>query len=395
LFNCIHFLAEHNQKKEKIMIPNQRHLFDLPDDVAYLNIAYTAPLLHAAANAGRAAIQAKQNPWTISSNDFFSSVETVRNLFSGIVGCDSDCVAIIPAVSYGIALAAKNLPLEEGQSIVVLDDQFPSNVYSWRSLASQKNAEVKTVLRPVDNDWTAALLERIEDTTAIVAVANCHWTDGTLIDLEKIGELCRSKGAALVVDGIQSLGAMPFSVERVQPDFLVAGTHKWLLGPYSFGFCYVDPKWHDGMGLEENWMNRAASEDFSRLVDYRDNYQKGARRFDMGESSNFILSPIAAAALRQILDWGVENIAVTLQAKTDAIADRTREIGLVVAPGNARAPHLIGISKPGGFPKELPNLLAQEKIFVSVRGESIRIAPHVYTSEEDIERLFSALRKGL
>jgi len=377
------------------MIPNQRHLFDLPDDVAYLNNAYTAPLLHAAAKAGRDAIQAKQNPWTISSNDFFSSVETVRSLFSGIVGCDAGCVAIIPAVSYGIALAAKNLPIEDGQSIVVLQDQFPSNVYSWRSLASQKNAEVKTVLRPVDNDWTAALLERIEDNTAIVAVSNCHWTDGTLIDLEKIGELCRSKGAALVVDGIQSLGAMPFSVERVQPDFLVAAAHKWLLGPYSFGFCYVDPRWHNGNALEENWMNRAESEDFSRLVDYRDNYQKGARRFDMGESSNFILSPIAATALKQILDWGVENIAVTLQAKTDTIADRAKEIGLVVAPGNARAPHLIGISKPGGFRKELPNLLAQEKVFVSVRGESIRIAPHLYTTEEDIERLFSALRKAL
>jgi len=314
------------------MIPNQRHLFDLPDDVAYLNIAYTAPLLHAAANAGRDAIQAKQNPWTISSTDFFSSVETVRDLFAGIVGCNSDCVAIIPAVSYGIALAAKNLPVEKGQSIVVLHDQFPSNVYSWRSLASQKNAVVKTVPRPVDNDWTPALLESIEDNTAVVAVSNCHWTDGTLIDLEKIGERCRSKGAALVIDGIQSLGAMPFSIERVQPDFLVAGTHKWLLGPYSFGFCYVDSKWHDGMGLEENWMNRAESEDFSRLVDYRDNYQKGARRFDMGESSNFILSPIAAAALRQILDWGVENIAVTLQAKTDAIADRAKEMDLLSHP---------------------------------------------------------------
>jgi selenocysteine lyase/cysteine desulfurase len=377
------------------MIPNQRHLFDLPDDVAYLNVAYTAPLLHAAANAGRDEIQAKQNPWTVTSNDFFSSVETVRNLFAGIVGCNSDCVAIIPAVSYGIALAAKNIPIEEGQSIVVLQDQFPSNVYSWRSLATRKNAVIKTVPRPIDNDWTPALLESIEDNTAVVAVSNCHWTDGTLVDLEKIGKQCRSKGTALVIDGIQSLGALPFSVERVQPDFLVAGTHKWLLGPYSYGFCYVDTKWHQGVGLEENWMNRAESEDFSRLVDYRDGYQKGARRFDMGESSSFILSPIAAAALKQILDWGVENIAVTLQAKTDAIADRAMEIGLVAAPKHARAPHLIGISKPGGFPKELPNLLAQEKIFVSVRGESIRIAPHLYTSKEDIERLFSALRKAI
>jgi selenocysteine lyase/cysteine desulfurase len=377
------------------MIPNQRHLFDLPDDVAYLNVAYTAPLLHAAANAGRDAIQAKQNPWTISSNDFFSSVETVRDLFAGIVGGNSDCVAITPAVSYGVALAAKNLPIKEGQSVVVLHDQFPSNIYSWRNLASQKNAVLKTIPRPVDCDWTAALLDGIDDNTAIVAVSNCHWTDGTLIDLEKIGECCRAKGCALVVDGIQSLGAMPFSIERVQPDFLVTAAHKWLLGPYSFGFCYVDSKWHQGLGLEENWMNRAESEDFSRLVDYRDNYQKGARRFDMGESSNFILSPVAAAALRQILAWGVENIAETLQAKTDAIAERARQIGLVVAPRQVRAPHLIGISNPGGFGKELPNVLAQEKVYVSVRGESIRIAPHLYTTEKDIDRLFSALQKAI
>jgi selenocysteine lyase/cysteine desulfurase len=379
----------------KIMITNQRRLFDLPDDVSYLNVAYTAPLLHAAANAGLEAIREKKNPWKISSNEFFQSVETVRGLFAGIIGCDPDCVAIVPAVSYGIALAAKNLPIQKGQSIVVLHDQFPSNVYSWRSLAQQKHATVKTVARPADNDWTSALLGGIEDHTAVVAIPNCHWTDGTLIDLQKIGEQCRARGAALVVDGIQSLGAMPFSVKSVQPDFLVAGAHKWLLGPYSFGFCYVDPRWHEGAGLEENWMNRAGSEDFSRLVDYRDQYQKGARRFDMGECSNFILSPIAAIALQQILDWGVENIAPTLRVKTDYIADRALETGLVVAPRNVRAPHMIGISKPGGFYKDLPNLLAKDKIFVSVRGESIRIAPHLYTTIEDIDRLFSALQKTL
>ena len=115
----------------------------------------------------------------------------------------------------------------------------------------------------------------------------------------------------------------------------------------------------------------------------------------MGESSNFILSPVAAAALRQILDWGIENIAETLRVKTDNIADRAKDIGLVVAPEHTRAPHLMGVSKPNGFHKDLPNLLAQEKIFVSVRGDSIRIAPHLYTTEEEIERLFSALRKTL
>jgi selenocysteine lyase/cysteine desulfurase len=375
------------------MIPCQRDLFDLPENVAYLNCAYTSPLLKAAQEAGRTAIQAKANPWTIKADDFFSNAETARELFAQLVGCKSDDVAIIPAVSYGIALAARNVPIAPGQSIVLLQDQFPSNVYSWIGAAHEENAVVKTIQRPPDSDWTPAVLEAVDSGTAVVAVPNCHWTDGTLLDLEKIAEKCREVQAALVVDGIQSIGAMPFSIDRVQPDFLVAASHKWLLGAYSFGFCYVSPKWHDGVPLEENWFNRAGSEDFARLVDYRESYQLGARRYDQGEASNFILAPVAAAGIRQILQWGVENISQTLQGKTDAIATLAQQMGLRVAPAHTRAPHMIGVSKPGGFSKDLPLLLAQENVFVSVRGESVRISPHLYTTDEDINRLFAVLEK--
>jgi selenocysteine lyase/cysteine desulfurase len=376
------------------MIPCQRDKFDLPESITYLNCAYTSPLLKAAQKDGRTAIQAKANPWTIKADDFFSTAETARSLFARLVDCKPDGVALVPAVSYGIALAARNLPVARDQAILILQDQFPSNVYVWMQLAREKNAVVKTVQRPPDSDWTPAVLEAIDSDTAIVAVPNCHWTDGTRLDLVKVGEKCRTVQAALVVDGIQSIGAMPFSIEKVQPDFLAAGSHKWLLGAYSFGFCYVAPKWQEGTPLEENWFNRAGAEDFARLVDYRAAYQPGARRYDQGEASNFILAPIAAAGIKQILEWGVENISETIQSKTDAIAARAQQMGLSVAPAHVRAPHMIGLSKPGGFNKDLPNLLAQENVFVSVRGESIRISPHVYTNDEDIERLFAVLEKG-
>jgi selenocysteine lyase/cysteine desulfurase len=377
------------------MIPCQRDLFDIPENIAYLNCAYTSPLLTAAREAGRTAIQAKANPWTLMSGDFFTSADTARELFARLVGCQSDDVALVPAVSYGIALAARNLPVAAGQAIVILQDQFPSNVYSWMRLASEKNAVVKTVRRPPDSDWTNAVREAIDAETAIVAVQNCHWTDGTLVDLVKIGETCRAHCAALVIDGIQSIGAMPFAIDRVQPDFLIAASHKWLLGAYSFGFCYVAPQWQDGTPLEENWFNREGAEDFSRLVNYRESYQTGAKRYDQGEASSFILAPIASAGIRQILEWGVENIAQTLQGKTGAIADRAQQMGLVVAPAPARSPHIIGVSKPGGFPKDLPQRLARDKVFVSVRGESVRISPHLFTTEKDIDRLFAVLEKAV
>jgi selenocysteine lyase/cysteine desulfurase len=375
------------------MIPCQRDMFDIPENITYLNCAYTSPLLKAAQEAGRAAIQAKANPWTITSGHFFSSAETARELFARLVGCKADDVALVPAVSYGIALAARNLPVARDQSIVILQDQFPSNVYAWMRLAQENNAVVKTVQRPPESDWTPAVLEAIASDTAIVAVQNCHWTDGTLLDIEKIGAKCRTVNAALVIDGIQSIGAMPFSIDRVRPDFLVAASHKWLLGAYSFGFCYVAPKWQAGTPLEENWFNRAGSEDFSRLVDYRESYQTGARRYDQGEASSFILAPIAAAGIRQILEWGVGNISATLQGKTDTIADRAQQMGLGVAPVHTRAPHMIGVSKPGGFNKDLPQLLAQENIYVSVRGASVRISPHLFSTEEDVDRLFKVLEQ--
>lgn len=375
------------------MLPDQRFLFDLPEEHAYLNCAYTAPLLKAAALAGVEAIEAKRTPWTIKAEDFFKSVENLRRLFSSLVGCSADDVAVVPAASYGIALAAKNLPVEENQSIVVSQDQFPSNVYTWKNLAARRNATVKTVPRPVNHDWTTAILEHIDSDTAIVATANNHWTDGTAVDLVKIGEKCRSVGAALVLDGSQSLGASPMSVSAIRPDFIAAISHKWLLGPYSMGFCYVDPKWQNGTPLEENWLNRAGSEDFSRLVDYQEGYQPGARRFDVGEVSNFILSPIAAAALEQILEWGVEEVAATIRVKIDAIAERAQEMGLLVADRLFRSPHMIGITKPGGFSGDLPGLLAEDNVYVSVRGESVRVAPHVYNNDDEIDRLFAALTK--
>jgi selenocysteine lyase/cysteine desulfurase len=373
----------------------QRDRFDIPEDVSYLNCAYTSPLLKIAAAAGHSAVAAKSTPWAITVDHFFDGLENCRERFGLLVESDPQDVALVPAVSYGIALAARNLPVSRGQKILVLADQFPSNVYSWMRLAREKGAVLATVPKPDDGDWSKAVLERIDINTAIAALPTCHWTDGNILDLVRIGRRCREVGAALVVDGTQSLGAVPFSVRQVQPDFLVATAHKWLLGPYSYGFCYVAPARQDGVPLEENWLNREGSRNFARLVDYREGYRSGARRFDVGEASNFILAPIAAAALDQLLEWSVESIAASLEAFTAAIADWAVESGFAVAPRIFRSPHLIGLHKPGGFPDDLPARLAREKVFVSVRGDSIRVAPHVYNTHLDLERLFAVLSQSL
>ena len=376
------------------MIANQRHLFDLPDDVAYLNCAYMAPLMHPVVEAGVRGVRRKARPWEIAAPDFFSDLARARGLFARVVNARAEDIAIVPAASYGMSAAARNLPLAAGQTIVVLADQFPSNLYPWRAAAAREGAGIVTVDAP-DGDLTAAVLAAIDERTAIAALPHCRWTDGALLDLDAIGERVRAVGAALVLDLTQSAGALPIDVARVRPAFAAAACYKWLMGPYTFGFLYVHPDHHDGEPLEYGWAPRAGSEDFARLVDYRDEYAPGARRYDMGEPANFHLAPMAIAALEQVLTWGVENVASTLSARTAAIAERARAIGLGSQPTDLRAGHFLGLRFAEGVPPGLLDALAREKVYVSVRGSSVRVTPHLYNTDGDVDRLFAALARAL
>jgi selenocysteine lyase/cysteine desulfurase len=376
-------------------IETARDLFEIPEGITYLNCASMAPQLRSVTEAGLRAVRTKASPWNLSGPEWFSGSEELRALAARVMGTDGDGVALVPAASYGIATAAANLPLARGQTIVMLHQQFPSNVYAWYELAKKNGGRVVAVQREPSVDWTEALIAAIGENTAIVAVPQCHWTDGSRVDLGRVGQRAQDVGAGLVIDASQSLGASPLSLERVQPDFLTAVGYKWLLGPYGLGYLYVAPKWREsGVPLEQSWIARAGSDDFSRLVDHTDAYRPGARRFDMGESPQFVLAPMAIAALQQILAWGVERIQQTLSLLTEKVAQLAADIDYSVLPREQRSAHMIGIRHARGIPAGLSQLLHDANVFVSVRGDSIRIAPHLYNDAGDIERLFAVLRKA-
>jgi selenocysteine lyase/cysteine desulfurase len=375
-------------------LPVQRALFDIPDDVAYFNCASLAPQLEAARQAAEVAWRRRARPWLIGSDDWFTEAEERRTLFARLAGVDAEGVALVPATSYGLAVAAANLTAGPGRRVLVLAEDYPSNYYTWQRFARRTGATVVAVGRQDGQPWAEAVLDALDERTAVVAVLAAHWTDGAVVELGAVAAGTRAVGAALVVDASQALGAMPLDLAAVRPDYLVSVGYKWLLGPFGLGYLYVAPQRRDGVPLEENWISRLGAEDFAGLVDYEDRYQPGARRFDVGQRSHFETTPMAIAALRQLLEWGVPRIAATLQRTTGRIEQEVHAMGLPLTSRD-RGPHMLGVRLPAPARRRVAAALTGANVFAGVRGASLRVSPHLWTTDQDVDRLVAALADAL
>ncbi|MBA3283283.1 MAG: aminotransferase class V-fold PLP-dependent enzyme [Acidimicrobiia bacterium] len=382
-------------------LDDARSSFSLPADVTYLNCAFMGPVPRVAVEAGWMGLARKGQPWTVAADDFTVPVEQLRGALADLLGApgDLDGVAITPSVSYGVSTAAANLRLETGQVVVVLEQQFPSDVYGWERLAQRHGGELHAVERPSDDDWTAAVLadlDRLGDRVGAVSVPPCHWIDGGCIDLRAVGEAARRVGAALAVDVCQTLGAEPFDVGVVRPDFVFGATYKWLCGPYSMGFLWAAPHQRSGEPLEHGWGARANSHCLACLTEYTTEYQPGARRYDVGEVANFALVPTALAATELVAAWEPERTSLHAGRLTAMVAAGAEALGLRVAAPHLRAPHLMGIRlDPSIDVEELALSLADEAVHVSARGDAIRVSAHGFNVDDDAHRLLEVLGRAL
>lgn len=357
-------------------------------------------MLKSVEKIGIKGLRMKRNPMLITPEAFFTDSEILRQEFATLINAnDPKSIAIIPSVSYGIAVVAKNIELKSDEHILVASEQFPSNYYAWAKLAEENGAEVK-VIAPPDTlvnrgkTWNERILDSINTKTKIVALGNVHWADGTRFDLKAIRKRTKEVGAFLIIDGTQSVGALPFDVQQIQPDALICAGYKWLLGPYGIGLAYFGEAFADGKPLEENWINRLNSEDFSSLVIYEKNYQPGSLRFDVGEHSNFIMVPMMIKALNQLNKWKVENVQEYCYHLTKVPIEKLRENGFWIEDEEYRGSHLFGIRLPQHVEFEkVKAALLKNKVYVSYRGSAIRVSPNVYNDEADLNKLVKVLKK--
>src|SRR6266508_1032103 len=352
-------------------LPVQRALFEIPDEVAYFNCASMAPQLAAARLAGEAALRRRAQPWLIRAEDWFTEAEERRTLFAQLAGVDADGVALVPASSYGLAVAAANLGAEPGRRVLVLAEEFPSNYFTWQRFAQRTGASLVTVGRDEGQSWAEAILGALDERVAVVAAPAVHWTDGAAVDLAVVAERARAVGADLVSVG-----------------------YKWLFGPFSLAYLYVAERYCDGRPLEENWISRLGSDDFAGVTDYQDGYQPGARRFDVGQRTHFETTAMAIVALRQLLDWGVPRVAATLRRTTDHVERELRAHGLTLTSDD-RGPHMLGVRLPAAARRRVAAALAEANVYAALRGAALRVSPHLWITEEDVARLVGALASAV
>jgi selenocysteine lyase/cysteine desulfurase len=379
------------------MLPSQRALFDIPDHVCYLNAAAVGPLPRAVKAAGEIGVARKAQPWAIEPGNAPQQFERARTAAARLINADPDDIALISSVSYGIATAGKVLTVPAGSRVLLLRDDHCSPVLEWLGRAEAQGFIVEVVPRPDDGDWTAALLAAIgrqgAPAVGMASISSVHWADGGAVDLDRIAVALKAQGARFVIDATHGAGVINIDVHRLDPDFLVFPTYKWTLGPYGRAFLYVAKRWQDGVPIEQAGSQRRAisSEHAPYMRDT--SYVTNARRYDMGERDHYISLEMASIGMEMVAGWGSAAIIERLRLLTDHLADGLRNSGALVSDRRVRAPHILSLRFPGGMPNDLIARLEAENVFVSPRLGLIRISPHVYNDDADVDRFVEVFRR--
>ena len=381
------------------MLPSQRHLFEIPPDICYLNSASSGALPRTTLDAGRAAVGRKGQPWTIGAGFDSRQYERARAAAARLINADAGDIALIPSISYGVATAAKVLTVPRGARVIVLENDHSSPVLEWHARAEAQGFVIETVRQPADGDWTSAVLAAIERSGAppvgLASISSVHWSDGGLIDVDKVQAALRWHGAMFVIDATHGAGVVAMDVKQLDPDAVIFPTYKWLIGPYGRAFLYMAKRHHNGVPLEQTAAGRRNVNSENPVYFGDLGYVDNARRYDMGERDYYISLEMASIGMEMMAEWGAAAVTERLAMLTQRIADGVRDLGVNVPARSLRAPHVLSLGKAGGISKELVAGLAAANIHVALRLGRMRISPHVYNDEADTDRFVAVLAKTL
>jgi len=381
------------------MLASQRALFEIPRQICYLNAASYSPLPIRTLEAGRAAVGRKAAPWAVPASFANEQHERARAAAARLINAEPSDIALIPSISYGVATAAKILAIPRGTRVIVLENDHSSPVLEWQMRADAQGFVVETVRQPDDADWTSAVLAAIERSGAppvsLASISSVHWSDGGLIDVDKVGAALRRQGAFFLIDATQGVGVLAMDVKRLDPDFVLFPTYKWVLGPYGRAFLYVAKRHQNGIPLEQTQSGRRNVRADNQIYFEDLRFVDNAHRYDMDERDYFISMEMASIGMEMMAEWGASSVVQRLMMLTERIAEGVRGIGVIVPDAQLRAPHILSLAFKGGMPAGLVEGMASEGVYVAPRLGRMRISPHVYNDEADPDRFVEVLGRRL
>jgi selenocysteine lyase/cysteine desulfurase len=370
--------------------------FDFAPTV-YLNCAYQGPFPRATAARITQAIELKCHPDRLHPQEYFDLPDRVRARFAQLVGAAPQEIAITNSATQGVGVVATGLDLKAGDEIIISSRNFPANIFTWLHLR-RRGVRVR-VIRPAGDHVTLAEVEaELSARTRVVALDWVNYTSGARLDLAALADLAHRRGALLVVDGTQGVGAVPLDLRATPVDALAVAAYKWLLGPYGTGFLYLRPEVQERLDLAVvNWMTVEGSEDFDALPIEEFKLPRAARIFDVAETPNFINLNGLEASLEFLGQAGVATIYGHCSSLLDRLAAGLRERGLRLSDAarpEQRSTILAFQAETLAATEAVHRALAAERVAVSLRHGYIRVSPHLYNTEEDIERLLSVVRRA-
>ncbi len=369
----------------------RRAEFPVTERWAYLDHAAVAPLPRRSGAILRAWADDQEQNGVIHWPDWERRLETLRAGAARLIRAHPDEIAFVNSTTQGIGLVAEGFPWRDGDSVVTAAEEYPSNIYPWMNLAT-RGVSLRTVPSRDGRIWVEDLAAAIDGSTRILTISHVEFASGFRNDLDALAELCRARGVALFVDAIQGLGPLVIDVKRTPIDFLAADGHKWLLGPEGAGLLYVRRDWIERLRpLGVGWHSVVGSYN-STENDFR--LKPNAQRWE-GGSFNMPGLHALAASLGLLLEIGPETVSERILERATAVRAIAASTGWSVA-GSTRPGDLSGIvalERPGVDPNAVVRSLRQRGVAVACRRGTLRISPHVYNDEADLERLAEGLRE--
>ena len=362
-------------------------------DQTFLNHASTGPLPQRAVDALQEAAALRAEPWRFTQELQFGTLAKARAACARLIGADQRDVALMVNTSYGLNLAARALPFDTGDVVITSDREYPSNIYPWMELEAARGVTLRRIqCDGVLPDEEAIMAALDGPRVRAVVLSWVSFATGYRIDVARIGRACRERGIWFILDAIQGVGAAPLDVRAVDVDVVACGAQKWLLSPWGTGFVWLRPDLVQSLRpVDVSWMATRNSDDFTRLIDYDFTYRDDARRFEM------ITLPYQDfiglnASLDMFLEVGLDEVYAQIERLTTRIvqwASGAPGVRLVTPPGREQRAGIVAVAPPD--PVAASERLMSAGVTHSLREAAIRLSPHFYNTDEEIDRALALL----